>query len=311
MSDQTNGKLAIGIDLGGTYIKGGVVTEEGESLDRQSLETDAAQGLDTVVDHIAELVESLRSANQVSDGALLGVGVGVPGVTTEEGVVILAPNLGWHGVPFREILHKKLGVHVAVDNDANVAALAEARVGIGAGCRQLVFLTLGTGIGGGVILDGRIYHGSSYSAGEVGHTCIVPDGPVCACGKPGCLEVLASGPAMVRNLRSRMGDSWDPDNPATPESICNGAAEGDKRCAEVVAETATYIGIAVANIISVYSPEVVAIGGGISAAGDTLLTPIIESVQTNTLEGLFEHTRVQLAALGNDAGYLGAAHLIL
>jgi glucokinase len=304
-------KTAIGIDLGGTFLKGGVVSADGESLDRLSRPTDSEKGLDAVVQNIADVVDELCRRNDITDDRLLGIGVGIPGVTTSEGVVILAPNLDWHHVPFLEILQEKLGKRIEVDNDANVAALAEAHIGVGDGCQHLVLLTLGTGIGGGVVLGGRIHHGASHSAGEIGHTCVLPNGPVCRCGKPGCLEALASGPAMVRQLISRDASDWPSGEPATPELICRKAAEGDADCLAVVQETAGYIGIAVANIINLLSPEVIAIGGGISAAGETILNPIIDSARANTLEGLFEHTRIQTAALGNDAGYLGAAHLVL
>lgn len=303
-------RVAIGIDLGGTNIKGGVVTANGESLDKQHRPTYAGQGFETVVDRIVEFVHHLRKENDVTDERLIGVGIGIPGVTTRDGVVVLAPNLGWHKVPFRDVLRDRLGVRVEVDNDANAAALAEARIGVGRGCSELVLVTLGTGIGGGIVFHGRIHHGASNSSGEIGHMTILPDGPICACGKPGCLEALASGPAMVRRMKALRGAAPD-DDTITPQSICEDAEAGDPQALQVVNEAGRYIGIAMASIINVYSPDVIAVGGGISAAGNVILDPILESTRAYTLKGLFEHTRMELASLGNDAGYLGAAQLVL
>ena len=313
MSSKT--RYAIGIDLGGTDIKVGLVTSSGEIKAAARRPTDPASGADAIADRMADMVRELAAARRLGLESLAGVGIGVPGVTTAEGVIVLAPNLDWHHVPFKEILGSRLDLRVEIDNDANVAALAEARVGVGAGCSSLLFMTLGTGIGGGLILDGSVHHGISHAAGEIGHMCVVPDGPVCGCGRRGCLEAITAGPAMVRfvsdglseGCRSALADR----DPLTPEAICKAASQGDALAQEAVARSARYLGIAVANIINVISPEVIAIGGGISAAGDLLLEPIIESARIQALQGMFEHTRIVLATLGNDAGTLGAAFLVL
>lgn len=313
MTEET--KLAIGIDLGGTAIKAAIVRSNGEIAAKDTCSTEAKAGEHEVAGRISDLVDRILSSNQVPREAVAGIGIGVPGVTTTEGVVIIAPNLYWHHVPFKQILEDRVHLRVEIDNDANVAALAETRAGVGAGCDTLFFMTLGTGIGGGLILNGRIHHGASFAAGEIGHMCVLPEGPVCACGKPGCLETLAAGPAMVRYVRVSLSEGrscaiQDPEA-ITPEAICREAAAGDAVCQESVKRAANYIGIAAANIINVISPNVIAIGGGISAAGDTILEPIIESARKYTLEGMFDHTRIVLATLGNDAGSLGAAFLVL
>ena len=194
---ETNDLYRIGIDLGGTNIKGILVSSIGEMRAKHLCPTDTERGPNGVAESIRELTDKLLSSGNLGRKDIAGVGIGVPGVTTAEGVVVLAPNLDWHHVPFKTILSDRLGVPVEIDNDASVAALGEARLGAGKGCESLVLLTLGTGIGGGIVLNGEIHHGSSFSAGEIGHVCLEPDGPVCGCGKSGCLEALAAGLAMV------------------------------------------------------------------------------------------------------------------
>ena len=303
----------IGIDLGGTDIKGAVVSETGQILLQEKVPTEPEEGADGVADRIAKLAGSLCNAHGVEIGRTGGVGVGVPGVTRKDGTVVIAPNLGWHHVPFRQMLADRMTVRVELDNDANVAALAEAKAGVGAGCESLALLTLGTGIGGGIIIDGRIHHGSSYSAGEIGHMVVLPGGPVCGCGKAGCLEAISATRGMVgyaqRSLESGKTSSLS-ETELTPKSICDAAAAGDAIGRETVDHVAKYIGIAVANLINIMSPDVIAIGGGISAAGAIMLDPIIASAEANTLEGMFEHTRIELARLGNDAGSIGASLLV-
>jgi glucokinase len=313
MTDEP--RLAIGIDLGGTAIKAAIVRSTGEIVAKDTCSTEAKTGEHEVAGRISDLVGRILASNQVARESIAGIGIGVPGVTTNEGVVILAPNLYWHHVPFKRILEERVHLRVEIDNDANVAALAETRAGVGAGCDSLFFMTLGTGIGGGIVLDGRIHHGASFAAGEIGHMCVLPEGPVCGCGKKGCLEALSAGPAMTRYVRVALSEGrscalQDPDT-ITPEAICRSAAAGDAVCQESVGRAAHYLGIAAANIINVISPNVIAIGGGISAAGDIVLNPIIESARQQALEGMFEHTRIVLATLGNDAGSLGAAFLVL
>lgn len=301
-------RCAIGVDLGGTNIKAARVAANGkiEKQTRRATRTDT--GAEGIADTIAELVQEL------GDGVdLVGVGIGIPGVTTEAGVVVIAPNLNWHDVPFKALVASRIDHLVVVDNDANVAALAEARVGAGAGCDALVMITLGTGIGGGVVIQGQIHHGASHSAGEVGHMCVLPDGPLCGCGKRGCLEVFSAGPAMVRFVKKGLdaGQKSVVGDDLTPEQICFSAASGDALCVAAVAQAGKFLGIAAANLTNVLSPNVIAIGGGISAAGDVMMKPILASAREHTLKGLFEHTQIKLATLGNDAGSIGAAFLVL
>ncbi len=308
-------QYAVGIDLGGGSIKGALVTADGRIEAQDRCPTDVESGERGVADRIAALFESLRDGHGLSNDDIAGVGIGVPGVTTSKGNVIIAPNLHWRNVPFKRILEERIRLHVEIDNDASVAAMGEAHLGAGRGRESLFLITLGTGIGGGLVLDGDIHHGASFAAGEIGHMCIDPDGPDCGCGKKGCLEVFSSGPAMVRYVRRRLPNAASTSLPDTeslsPETICLAAKNGDSLAREAVARVARYLGIAIANIINVISPNVIAIGGGISAAGGVLLDPIAAAAREYTLEGMFDHTRILPAELGNDAGVLGASRLVL
>lgn len=306
---------AVGIDLGGGSIKGALIAADGRIEAKDRYPTDVEIGEHGVADRIAAIVRSLRDGHGLSNDDIAGVGIGVPGVTTSEGDVIIAPNLHWRHVPFKRILEERIRLPVEIDNDASVAAIGEARLGAGRGCESLFLITLGTGIGGGLVLGGGIHHGASFAAGEIGHMCMDPDGPVCGCGKKGCLEAFTAGPAMVRYVRRRLpgavSTTLTDTESLSPETICTAAKNGDGLACKAVARVARYLGIAIANIINVISPDVIAIGGGISAAGRVLLDPIDAAAREYTLEGMFDHTRILPAELGNDAGVLGASCLVL
>ena len=309
--------LSVGIDLGGTNIKAALVDRQGRILARDLRPTGSQEGAKAVVRHMVDGVEAVAAQGGVPVKALAGVGVGVPAVISAQGVALLAPNLHWRDFPVRAALETCLPVRVSVDNDANVAALAEARAGSGAGCASLFFITLGTGIGGGIVLDGRVHHGASFDPGEIGHLCMRPDGPRCGCGQRGCLEALASGTAMVRDARAAIASGRpsailriaEAPERITPEVICRAAREGDGLACDIFKAAAEYLGIAIANVIHLLSPEVIAVGGGIAEAGPLLLDPIVETARRRALPGTMEHTRVVKAQLRNDAGAIGAGLL--
>ena len=306
---------AIGIDLGGGSIKGALIAADGSMEANARCPTEVDSGEHGVADRIAGLCESLRVTGGLENEEIAGIGIGVPGVTTSKGDVIIAPNLHWRHVPFKRILEERIRLRVEIDNDASVAAMGEAHLGAGRGRESLFLITLGTGIGGGLVLDGDIHHGASFAAGEIGHMCMDPDGPLCGCGKKGCLEAFTAGPAMVRYVRRRLPEavstSLSDTESLSPETICLAARNGDSLAREAVARVARYLGIAIANIINVISPDVIAIGGGIAAAGRVLLDPVTAAARKYTLEGMFDHTRILPAELGNDAGVLGASRLVL
>ncbi len=307
--DQT----VVGVDLGGTNIKIGLVTSEGRLVQRHSVSTAAEGGPEAVAGRICQGVRECLDKAGAGAGDVGGVGVGSPGtIDLEAGVVTFSPNLpGWLDVPLRSLIQDGLGLPCTLDNDANVAALGEYWVGAGSGARSLVLLTLGTGIGGGIVLDGRIWHGGNGVAGEIGHMSINPDGPLCGCGNRGCLEAYASATAMVRRLREAVeqGASTPLDRleDVTARDIYEAALAGDAVARENIETTGRYLGVGTSNILHILNPEVVAFTGGVTAAGEMLFGPVRREVEERTLEDSRRGVKICLAEFPDDAGILGAA----
>ncbi|HXF56711.1 MAG TPA: ROK family protein [Actinomycetota bacterium] len=292
------GPRFLGLDLGGTNVKT-VVLESGEGGYREvasaTAPTLAQRGPEAVV---ARLVELGREAVK-THGPVARAGLGVPGLfDPATGRAVLIPNLPgpWPGQPLREPLAAGLGVPVTLVNDARAFTLAEARMGAGRGCRTLVGVTLGTGVGGGLVVDGRLHLGAWGVAGELGHQTVLPDGPRCGCGNRGCVEALAKGEALAA-LAGR----------PTPEDVFAGVREGDRRCREAVATVAGYLGIALANLVTVLGPERIVVGGGIATAGELILGPIREAIRRRLSLVPPDEVVVVGAALGPTAGAIGAA----
>ena len=310
--------LTIGVDLGGTNIKAGLIAEDGEVIRRHRVTTDAHLGPRGVADRICGACRELLATADQRGAAVRGVGVGSPGtIDIESGVVLFSPNLdGWNDVPLRAMVEDGLGMRCVVDNDANVAALAEQWVGVGQGTGSLVLLTLGTGIGGGIVLDGRIWHGGNGVAGEVGHMSINPDGPLCGCGNRGCLEAYASATAMVRPMRETI-DAGAPTALAarrdelTAALIHAAAVDGDAAARANIEQTGRYIGVGVSNLMHILNPEAVAFSGGVTAAGEMLLEPVRQEVKWRTLEASRRDVRISFSALPEDAGLIGAARCFM
>lgn len=314
--------LLVGVDLGGTNIKGAVVTEGGEILHRRRCETRAEEGRDAVIDRIANLIEQLCGDAGTPPDELLAVGIGAPGpLSTKTGTIIEAPNLpGWVNVPLRRILQDRLGARVFVENDANAAAWGEKWAGAGRSVSSLICLTLGTGIGGGIVIDGKLLHGIDDTAAEIGHMTILPDGPRCGCGNHGCLEALASATATARRAREAIQAGRD----SILAEMCGGdlsritaamvdeaAAAGDALASEVMRGTAEYLGIAIASLTNVLNPEMAVLSGGMIAAGERLLAPIRETVRKRAFRTPAERIQIVPAERGDDAGVLGAAGIAL
>jgi len=313
--------LAIGIDLGGTNIKGGVVDPSGRVLDRREIPTRADRGPGPVMDDLAELVTRLRN-----DHPVLGIGLATPGpLDLRRGRIIHAANLpGWIDVPIRDALAETTGLRVVLENDANAAAYGEFVAGAGRECLHMTLLTLGTGIGAGVIIDGRILHGHFDNAAELGHMIVVVDGEPCPCGQRGCLERYASADAVVRRAdvapplaggaeRKRPDQSAErrrPDAPRTAEEVALLASQGDEGCSRVWNEACLYLAVACVNIQHAYNSQRIILGGGLSQAGVFLLN----NVRCRMIEYAWKlHNDVPellLAKLGSDAGIVGAAALL-
>jgi glucokinase len=315
-------EFAVAIDLGGTNIKAALVDRQGASFAPYLAPTGEDLSPAAVIERLAQVVELLRTrAVEQGNAKMIGVGLGCPGgVYPNRAVVSQSPNFpGWHDVNLRDPLEARLGLPVLLENDANVAALAEFQLGVGQGVDSMVLLTLGTGIGGGLILNGRIWQGAWGMAGEIGHITVEPDGPRCGCGNRGCLEALASGPALVRQAREGIsrgeghtlirligGDI----NAITPQKIYEAALLDEELSVRLLNNSAKYIGIVIASVLNLLNIPLFAIGGGISAAFDLLGPQIRAEVRRRAYRVPAENVRIERAALGNDAGTLGAGLLV-
>jgi glucokinase len=304
----------LGVDLGGTKILVGLVDERGRVVVRQRVPTPVG-GPQAVVAVIVDSVRALcRRAGQEM-GALRGLGVGAPGpMDPVSGVVFEPPNLpGWRDVPLGSLLSAEVGLPVFVENDANAAALAERWAGAGVGVDDLVYVTVSTGIGGGLILGGRLYHGAAGTAGEVGHMVIEPGGPRCNCGRLGCLEALASGPSIAREARAAVAAGRPTVLAAiAPQAldaaaVARAALDGDPVAREIYARAATALGIGITNLVNLLSPAMVILGGGVTRAGELIFAPVRRIVRQEAFERPGSAVQIVPAALGEDVGAIGAA----
>ncbi|MEJ8303934.1 ROK family glucokinase [Saccharibacillus sacchari] len=308
----------VGMDLGGTTIKVGLCSESGVLLHTYEGPTGVAEGPETVISNMANYVRRVVEESPYSWEQLAGVGAGVAGFTNvRDGIIVMAPNIGFKDVPIRAILEERLGKPVKIDNDANVAALGEAWSGAGAGIENCVCYTLGTGVGGGIIINGRIYQGFSGMAGEIGHIDVVPDLEAiqCGCGKVGCLETVSSATGIIRMAkeavergeRTFIADASE----ITAKTVFDAAKAGDEVALRIVKRAAFYLGKSMAAVAAVLNPQSFIIGGGVSKAGDILFDPIRETFAQLTPEPLQQGVQIVPATLGNNAGMIGAAGLLI
>jgi len=309
--------LYIGIDLGGTSIKAGVVSEDGQILHQDSCPTKAERHWSEVIKDIAGLSLKVLADSGHTLDEVKAVGMGVPGICVD-GVIPFCTNLGWHEVPIEAEMRKYIDKPLFVDNDANVAGLAESVSGASAGAKDSVFLTIGTGLGGGVILGGKVQTGAHGVGGELGHLTFVADGEMCTCGKRGCLERYCSATAMIRmgveamqsHPESRLYTDTDGDpSRMTAKVIVDAAKAGDAAGKAVFDKYIHYLAQAVNTIISFIDPEVIVLGGGVSAAGPFLLDAVLAALPQYIFFKTMPYSKVVLATLGNDAGIIGAAML--
>jgi len=314
----------VGIDLGGTNIAVGCVSEDGTKVRGLVSEpTRADLGPDGVVQRMVETAErSMKLLQAEEKGAqVVGVGMGAPGpLDFHRGVVLLAPNLGWTDMPLRDRISAGLKRPAALDNDANCAALGEWWQGAAKGSSHALAVTIGTGIGGGVILHGKIYHGASDCAGELGHTTIDMDGRRCACGNYGCLEAYASGPAIALRATEALSSGYESSlrtrvqgdlSKITAQTVYDAAAEGDELALEVVRDTASYLGAGIANFLNIFNPEVVVVCGGVTAAGERLFGPMQREVARRAFKPAVAACRIVPGTLPGTAGVIGAARTYL
>jgi glucokinase len=310
--------MRIGVDIGGTTIKAALIDDARTVLARGTRPTRADETLESSLNELHSCIEELVAS---ADEPVTAIGVGVPGaVDYRHGIVNEPPNMpAWGRVPLAEILHSRWGCVVAVDNDANCAALGEAGFGAGRGMTSFLGLTLGTGVGSGIIIDGRLYHGEHGFAGEFGHMTIELNGPLCNCGNRGCVEAYVGIEHLLRHaipvLRAEPASvlhrmAMDAPQSLTPKDIGDAATEGDDVCSSILRTVGTHLGVAVAGAANLLDITDFTIGGGIVAAGAPLFSGVRESARERVLNVHRDALRILPAQLGNDAGMLGAALLV-
>lgn len=315
-------KKLIGIDLGGTTVKFAILNIDGEIQTKWSIVTDISDEGSHIVPSIIESINHHLDMYHLTSEDFIGIGMGSPGsVNRENGTVIGAYNLNWKTLqPIKEQIEAGTGIPFFLDNDANVAALGEQWIGAGHNEPNVVFITLGTGVGGGVVVDGQLVHGAIDSAGEIGHMTVDRDGYDCTCGKKGCLETVASATGVARLARdmseefageSELKTSIDDGELIDAKAVFDAAKEGDTFANLVVDTVSEYLGLACGNIANILNPSTIVIGGGVSKAGEFLAERIRKEFQINTFPTIRESTHIRIAELGNDAGVIGASSLVL
>lgn len=314
-------QFIIGVDLGGTNIVVSAMSRDGSRLyGTQSEPTLAAEGAESVIARIARLVnstvETTMSAAGVSRAEFLGVGIGAPGtVDRDTGLVMAAPNLKWYNFPLVARMTELTGRPVTLDNDANCATYGEWWLGAARGGRNVVGVTIGTGVGGGIIVDGHVYHGSSDAAGEIGHITIDLNGRRCGCGNYGCLEAYASGSAIAERAREALHNDESSILPQlvdgdlariTAAVVYKAAGQGDALALEIVRDTAKYLGAGLANLLNVFNPDIVVIAGGVTQAGEALFAPLRTEVRRRAFKSVSDACRIVPGTLPGTAGVVGA-----
>lgn len=313
-------KYVIGVDLGGTKIYTVLAGPDGRVLAGTKVPTEAAGGRGHVLKRIVQTMEQVQEQAGVPGGLVGATVIGAPGpLDTNRGIIFLAPNLHWQEVPLKQLMEEITGIPTWLENDANLAALGEYVYGAGRGENGLVYITVSTGIGGGIILDGQLYHGAGGSAGEIGHMTILPDGPVCSCGNRGCLEALASGSAIAREARFLVArgkgkailaaGGGNPDLDA--EAVSSAAAGGDPEAIFVIKEAARFLGIGLANVVNLLNPSMVILGGGVMEIGGLIWDGARSEMQKRALAAAHAGVKLTPAQLGGRAGAMGAVALAL
>ena len=305
-----------GIDLGGTKILVLVADAEGKVLGEVRVPTLATQGPESVITRMVDAVRSAASEARVETGSIAGAGVSAPGpIDTAEGIITDPPNLpGWHNVPLARILRERLGIPVVLENDANCGAVGEHMFGAGRGYRHMLFVTISTGIGGGIIIDNELYAGASGAAGEVGHIGVSVDGPSCGAGHPGCLEAFASGTAIAARARDMIAAGGLPrtariaehDPPLSAKSVQMASEQGEAEATAIITSAGRYLGIGLASLINVFNPQAIVLGGGLTNIGDAILGPAVETARTRSFAQSFMDVRIVEGALGERVAALGA-----
>lgn len=315
-----NKKYRIGVDVGGTNVKIALVDKDGNIIYSNSIPTRAEMGYEYTVSSIKQAISDLMKETKTTKDSIEGIGFGFPGqIDCTNGVVRHLPNIpGWVNIPIAKIMQDEFQLPTKVDNDVRCAALGELNYGAGKGCQNLICITIGTGIGSGLIVNGKIVRGADNSAGEIGHIKLSMDdtSPICGCGDTGCLEAYASGPAIVAMAEeyikggksTKYRELANPD--ITPYVVAEAAKQGDAIAKRIFATMGKYIGIGLASVVNLLNPEKIIIGGGVADAGDILLKPIEKSLKERAMPIAGSSVEIVPAQLGNTAGVIGASLLI-
>jgi len=322
MPENKEQKLILGVDLGGTKIATALATAQGEILARGRRPTPAQAGPDAVIKSICATIDKTLSAKRVEPSQLLGIGIAAAGIIdSDKGKVISSPNLpGWHEVPLRDAVEQRFGIPVYLGNDATLAALGEWCFGLKKGIANLIYITVSTGIGGGIIADGKLYTGVCGVAGEIGHMTIDVKGPKCNCGNIGCWETLASGTALAREAVKQITEGAK----TSIIELVNGdiskidakvvdlaAKQGDELAKELISRLGYYLGVGLVNLVNIFNPELILIGGGVAKTGDLLLQRAIKVVKERAFSTPANAVKIKPALLGDDSGILGAVAFVL
>ena len=312
-------KYYIGIDLGGTFIKGGIVDETGDILVSDKVPTQSDGGERVVANNIAKLCEALLQKANIAKDGVVGIGMGVPGmIDAKNGVVVFSNNLNWTDFAISKTVEALTGLPVKIANDANVAALGETKFGCGKAYQNTVLLTLGTGVGGGIVIDGKLFEGNRSAGAELGHSVIVAGGEQCTCGRKGCLEAYASATALIRDTKRAMqadkqSKMWEigSTDKVTGKTAFD-YAETDETAKKVVENYIEKLGVGITNLANEFRPEAVLLGGGVCAQGDSLVKPLQAFLDREIFAGqMGPQVKILTATLENSAGLLGAAALLM
>lgn len=311
-------RYCFGVDIGGTTVKLGLFKFDGEVLEKWEIKTRTEEEGKNILPDVAKTIQESMEKHQLEKEDILGVGVGIPAPVMESGIVKATANLGWGYKEVKHELEELLEIEVKVGNDANVAALGEMWKGGGLGHKNMIMVTLGTGVGGGVITNGHIMIGGHGAGGEIGHICVNYDETEqCGCGSRGCLEQYASATGITRLARKRLAKNKDATllreikaEEISAKTVFDAVKEGDRVACEIAEEFGQYLGYAMANLAVIVDPEIIVIGGGVSCAGEVLLDYVTKSFNERVFFANKE-CRFALATLGNDAGIYGAAKLVL
>ncbi len=311
-------KYVAGVDLGGTNTKIGIVDSEGHIVESTSIKTDSMRGIEDTFTRVWRSIEELAGKNNVK---VEGIGIGIPGPVVDRSVVTFFANFPWEaGTDCSQLMERISGLPTKLDNDVNVIALGEARFGAGRGYRSSVTIALGTGVGGGIYVDGNLISGMTGAGGEIGHMKLVKDGKLCGCGQRGCFEAYTSATGIIREATSRLlvnkknalyerigGDL----SKLEAKDIFDAAREGDEFSLDIVEYEAEYLAMGIGNILNIINPKAIILGGGVALAGDILLEPLKEKLKKYAMGATLHGLEILQAELGNEGGVVGASALVL